>query len=117
MSIHDLQRTIGAWSRRQFPDQTDETVLAHLEEEVAELRAAVELEPSMPENWIGKTGQSRFLELRDEIGGCLVLLAVLADRNGIDLEDTLLLTHRVNLRRHWELKPELGYHKHTKETS
>jgi len=101
-----IQRIIGEWGSRTFPQATNDSIAAHLEDEAMELRevAGQQHEPLL---------RSEKYELAQEAADCLLLLLHLAHRNGFSLFDAAAAKFAVNERRTWQAEPnDRGYMGH-----
>ena len=99
------------WERRTFPNQTRLGRMAHLVEELEELRQALSLRD------IGKLGQDPSNEdsIREEIVDCIFLLMGMmpdAETLGEEMEKKLEKLKG----REWGERNDQGYWKHVKET-
>lgn len=95
--MDDLQCKIGEWGERTFPEATADTIMAHLQEEVAELGDAVYRRASD--------------ETEEEAADVLLLLLHLAHRFGFSLFDAACVKMARNENRTWA-PAEDGYWKH-----
>ena len=102
----NLLWNIQNWARETFPHQTRESVLAHLEEELTELRAALERRTQ-------KGNAETHGAVGDEIADCIILLVALAEVEGLDAYACVEVKHRVNTSRTFAFDPDKGYHKRT----
>lgn len=95
-----LQRMVGEWGNRTFPQSTPDTILAHLRDEIDELIEARE------------TGEDVAVEAAD----CFLLLLHFAYRNGFGLVDNALRKHKINVDRTWVTQMnERGYFVHIEQ--
>ena len=93
--MDEMQRRVGKWGEETFPEATDASILAHLQEEIGELDRAVfaDLDPNAQEN------------VREEAGDCLLMLY-----------HSARVKFEANKRRTWEPVAG-GYWKHTDEVA
>jgi NTP pyrophosphatase (non-canonical NTP hydrolase) len=84
-----LQRRIGEWAERTFPQHTDLSVFRHLLEEVDELTDAYH-------EW---GSQARSLD--EEAADVVILLMTLMHRRGISLAEAIAAKQAINERRVW----------------
>lgn len=101
-SIRIIQRKIGDWSRRTFPNSTVNSTMRHLWKEVAELDQAID----------GKKNEN----ICEEAADVFILLVQLCNRAGIDLEASVREKHEENLNRQWGAPDEYGVVYHKKES-
>jgi hypothetical protein len=90
-----FQRMVAQWGRETFPRQSTSGVMAHLEDEIQELKE----NPADPE----------------ELADCFLLLLQLASRAGVkevDLLDAAKRKHEVNRDRKWGAPDERGVCRH-----
>jgi NTP pyrophosphatase (non-canonical NTP hydrolase) len=99
LSMGMMQRVVGLWARQTFPNQTDERIMKHIEEEVEELRFAA-LEP------IDEA------EIVDNIADVVLLLMTMAERHRIDTFGAVADKHAINTQREFAFDPEAGYDRH-----
>jgi hypothetical protein len=90
-----LQKVIGTWAEKIFPQSTYRSICEHLRREVQELRSA----PSPNE----------------EAADCLLLLLHLAHKNKFDLIAETLKKHEINKQRKWGEPDEQGVVEHIKQ--
>jgi NTP pyrophosphatase (non-canonical NTP hydrolase) len=102
-----MQKSIGHWCRKKFPDQDEQMIMAHMGEEQEELHDAV-FAPFRPQEQMQK-------EVGEEIADNIILLLTLAEHLGINAVGEVRQKQRKNLKAKWELSPEHGYHKRVKE--
>lgn len=99
--LDKLQRGVGEWGKRTFPQSHAGSIVKHLTEEVAELRAAVERMPLATDAHA------------EEAADCLLLLLHLAHRSGFSLFDAAVVKFSINRQRTWETDGgDKGYCKH-----
>ena len=99
-----MQAEIGAWGNETFPQSTSDTILAHLQEEIAELTAEAESERSS--------------DYRIEAADCFLLLLHFAHRKGFSLFDAAMAKMAINRQRQWKTTPEAaGHFKHVEVPS
>jgi hypothetical protein len=82
IDINDLQYQVGKWADATFPDSTQETIIAHMRDEIN-----TELSPDCNE---------------DELADIALLLMHLAHKRGVDLQQLIINKHSVNEGRTWE---------------
>jgi NTP pyrophosphatase (non-canonical NTP hydrolase) len=93
-----LQRDVGEWAKATFPNATEATILAHLYEELGELkRAAFDGSPS---------------EVGEEAADVFLILLHLCERQGVLLEDAAARKFAVCRSRRFEMDPARGYARH-----
>lgn len=95
-SLNELRDEIGAWANATFPQHTDESVWAHLAEEVDELSDAV----SDPDYWTPEEGET-ISQLDRAFADLLVLTMTLAYRRKTDLDAAVAFVHAENLSAEW----------------
>lgn len=78
-----MQRTIGNWSRRIFPNQTPERIARHIREESGELVDYAAGEPDR-------------LAIANELADVVILAATMADNLGISLAAAVQVKHAFN---------------------
>ncbi len=88
MTIRKLQDMIGKWGIETFPQQTAESIIAHLVEEVMEL--------------------DRNPTSEEELADCMILLLNLAYYNKVNLVKAILDKHKINVQREWGERQENG---------
>lgn len=111
--LNDLQRRVGEWGERTFPDATDYSIVAHLRDEVRELTyAVVEIQEEVD---AGNAIHSND-NLQTEAADCLLLLLHLAHRNGFSLFDAAVVKVAINEKRTWNTVAPGGYVKHDEVT-
>lgn len=95
--VDDWQDNVGTWAERTFPRSSEESIIAHLRDEVnRELN--VGCEPV-------------------EIADCVLLLLHLAHRRGIRLVDEMRRKHAINEQRTWATeKNDKGFFGHVEES-
>lgn len=94
--IDDWQDNVGAWGEKTFPDATEETIIAHLRDEVNN-----ELHPGCSD---------------EELADVALLLLNLAHKRGTRLVDAMRLKNNINQKRTWStVKNEKGFYGHIKE--
>lgn len=86
-SISDVQREIGAWSRKTFPLSSINSTMKHLWAEMVELDKAVE--------------RNSGTEASEEAADVFILLVQLCTLMKIDLGASIALKHEENLGREW----------------
>ena len=104
-----LQREIGEWGKRQFPDATAFSILEHLWEEYKELRAEVYVHelPGV---------EDRGARLGEEAADMVILLFHLAHRfGGFDLMAEVRRKFDVNTKRTWGEPDAQGVIRHVAE--
>jgi NTP pyrophosphatase (non-canonical NTP hydrolase) len=99
-TVHELQRVIGEWSRRTFPQSTIDSTIRHLWTEMVELDRAF------------TSGKDE--NCREEVADLFILLVQLCNRAGIDLQQAVRQKHEENLNRQWDAPDEYGVVYHTK---
>jgi NTP pyrophosphatase (non-canonical NTP hydrolase) len=104
-SMQELQRDIGTWAEETFPDQTDLTIVDHLQEEAAELWHVAQASEHKP-------GGVPLSDFEDGIADVLILVLCLAHRLSIDPSRVVAAKMDTNRKRTWELDPVRGYHRH-----
>lgn len=118
MTIAELTKLIGEWNLEVFADNPDTGIVLHLQEEVGELREAVQFLTAHDQG--DEIGPNLF-EVRDElddgIADVLILTLSLAFRRGIDVQEAVLAKHEINKKRTWVRDDEAGYHRHVEEAS
>jgi len=92
--------SIGEWAEETFPGGSPKSIVAHLCDETNnELRPAVEANLKKQE--------------RLEIADCIILLALLAYVDGIDIWPAVEEKMSINRSRKWSIEPtEKGFRKH-----
>jgi len=100
MMINDATWVVGLWAKDTFPNQTADSILTHLEDEVGELLEA----------------HGKGVGVGEEVADCLILLLCYAYYKGIDVEASFLRKHRRNGRRKWGAPDARGVHRHVGET-
>ena len=99
-TLDDLQRRIGEWGDRTFPESTLNSIIAHFNAEAAELNEAATFSPRP--------------QLAEEAADCLLLLLHIAHREGFSLWEAANVKRLVNEARTWETDAGAkGYRKHT----
>lgn len=99
-----IQKSIGYWCSKTFPDQNEQTIEAHFQEEANELHHAVFGLQIGQERAVGK-----------EIADCIILLLALAEHLGIKASEEVRNKMTENYRAAFEYDPNRGYHKRVKE--
>jgi len=103
LDLWRLQKQIGYWCGKVFPDQNHQTIEAHFQEEVQELHMAVFMpfddEPTVQ------------AEVGEEIADCIILLLALAENLGIVASQEVNKKMTKNFRSDFALDPSKGYHK------
>ena len=94
-SMDEAIDEVTAWGRRQFPNSTVSSTMAHLKREIAELEA----DPGNPE----------------EIADVLMLIIGLADLYHIDLAGALTAKLAINKARPWGEPDSEGVVEHLRE--
>jgi NTP pyrophosphatase (non-canonical NTP hydrolase) len=97
MNLSDLQRATGDWAAMAFPEATDASILAHLQEELGELTRAVHEGEGDP---------------AEEAADLLLILLHLCHRRGIDLSAAAARKFAVCRSRRWEQDEQKGYARH-----
>jgi NTP pyrophosphatase (non-canonical NTP hydrolase) len=92
-----LQKEIGAWSDKTFPNSTPETMMRHLKKEVKEL-------------W-----DSNDQEVAHEIADCIMLLLHLAHRKKVSARDAIREKFEICKKRKWGKPDKHGVIQHIKE--
>lgn len=105
--MRDLQNRIRGWSVLTFGVETTGAMLAKLDEEVAELRAATER---------AETGNAMagHKAIREEIADVQIVLAKIANAYGVDLNRAAEVKMDDNERRTWQAD-ERGVHHHVRD--
>lgn len=106
-----FQDTVGEWGERTFPDSTPKSIMAHLQEEVEELRRPVHRDHYMTVPDDAEIREMTRNHIAEEAADCYLLLLHLAHRFGFNLEQAAQAKHVVNLGRHWH-DGGRGYAKH-----
>jgi hypothetical protein len=88
-----LQKLIGEWNIKTFPEATPDSIIAHLKKEIEEL--SVNHDP-------------------EEAADCMILLLSHAHRTGYDLFDEVLQKHCINIDRTWGQPDKDGVIEHIK---
>lgn len=102
--LDTFQSKVGTWGHATFPQSTPGSILAHLTDEVSELKGAWET--------------LRFDDMEDaeEAADCLLLLLHYAHRRGFSLFDAAVVKAAINERRKWEpSQNDRGYQRHVEE--
>jgi NTP pyrophosphatase (non-canonical NTP hydrolase) len=102
--MRDLQNRVRGWSVITFGVESTGALLAKLDEEVGELREAVEA-------YDGHEPGACRAEMRDECADVLIVLAKIANAYGVDLTSAAEVKMDVNERRTWE-RAGNGVHRH-----
>ncbi len=92
-----IQREIGDWSDKTFPNSTPETIMRHLKKEVKEL-------------W-----DSTDKEMPHEIADCIMLLLHLAHKKGVSSRDAIREKFEICKKRKWGKPDRYGCIRHIKE--
>lgn len=101
-----VQRQVGEWGNRTFPQATNESIVRHLADEAGELLTVVadQREPLL---------LTEEQDLAEEAADCLLLLLHLAHRNEFSLFDVAAAKFAVNVGRHWQTeRNDRGYFAH-----
>ena len=96
--VDDWQDNVGKWAETTFPKSDEESVIAHLRDEVNnELHPGCDVE---------------------ELADCVLLLLHLAHKKGEPLVQAMRIKHGINQRRKWATeKNEKGFFPHVEEPS
>src|SRR5687767_5440483 len=103
VDLWKLQKQIGHWCGKTFPDQNEQTIDAHFQEEAQELHLAVFTHHGSRESAREKIGE--------EIADCIILLLALAENAGIVASEEVRKKMNENYRRKFEMDNVRGYHK------
>jgi len=99
MDFIEFQKVAGEWAERTFPKSTTASVLAHMEEEMFELKLA-----------------EKFHEQAEEVADILLLLIHYCHKNNINLFGAAKVKFKENQSRKWATEAnEKGYFKHEEE--
>jgi NTP pyrophosphatase (non-canonical NTP hydrolase) len=110
--LDELQRDVGEWGNRTFPAATNESIFAHLRDEVDEVDFAV----NDLRNPFHHPPEDLFA-LGEECADCLMLLLHLAHRNGFSLIEEARKKFAINQQRTWTTDSGNGYIKHDEVTA
>lgn len=91
--VDEFQRAVGEWADATFPLSTDQTIRAHLSDEVAELADGVMVDAF-------------------EAADCYLLLLHLAHKEGFSLDEVAREKFAINQRRTWGKPDERGVVRH-----
>ncbi len=95
----------GTWADKTFPKATPETIMAHMQEEVDELTAAVDEHTDI--------GEETKAMIAEEMADVQLLLFHLAHKLNVDLPAATFEKFETNKKRKWSTKPEKeGHFKH-----
>ena len=98
MDLNILQVSIGQWAAATFPHHTADSIFAHLEEEVSELKDAL--------------GANDPDKIGENVADVLILLVTLAEFLDIPSKDAVIAKMAINRKRTWDYDPTTGYHRH-----
>lgn len=104
-----LQRSVGMWCKKQFPDQDAGAIALHFSEEAIELQAAV---IAYMRHGPNPSTQSA---IGEEIADCIILLLTLADHVGVVSSREVRKKMRENYKAKFALDESVGYHKRVKK--
>jgi hypothetical protein len=90
-----LQDVIGYWGDQTFTEATPESIMAHLEDEIKELKNANTIEQKMK-----------------EAADCTILLFQFAHKVSFSLCDAVIEKHIINKQRKWGQPDERGVVRH-----
>lgn len=93
----ELQRTVGEWGATTFPEETPTSILAHLQEEVDELK---DLNQPMD-------------QFQEEAAAVYLILLHIAHRTGFSLHDAAVAKFNEVNDAEWEIR-DRGYRKRVK---
>jgi NTP pyrophosphatase (non-canonical NTP hydrolase) len=97
-----FQREVGEWGNTTFPQSTPNTIIAHLTDEVEEIRGELA-------RGVGRIDAN----IAEEAADCYMLLLHLAHRIGFDLAEAARSKFESNKKRTWQTGVnERGYFKH-----
>lgn len=101
MDLNQLQKEVGEWSCKNFPNNQPYHPLLGVQEEVGELaHAHLKMEQAIR----GSTAQ-HFAEKFDAVGDIIVYLADYCERNQINLDDAVTGTWNDVKQRDWQKNP------------
>jgi NTP pyrophosphatase (non-canonical NTP hydrolase) len=97
LTLEVLQRVIGNWNVKTFPEADRFSIGRHLQEEAREVLKA-------PDD----------LNLSAECADCAIMLLAIAHRHGFSLEEAIVAKYTAISKAQWVYHPELGYSKRVK---
>lgn len=109
LSLDDMQRFVGEWGSRTFPQSNIHSIVSHFAEEAEEFvrgERGVELacDGYAPE------------QVDAEAADCFLLLLHYCHRRGVSLYDLAEAKMKVNTARNWDSGEGRGYAKHVEVT-
>lgn len=103
LTVRGWVQTVGSWGHATFGVRPLGGILAHLEQEVAELHDALMRYPrtARDEADVAAVQSHDSAAVAEEIADCLHLLFQIADVCQLDLQDALVRKHHINRARSW----------------
>jgi NTP pyrophosphatase (non-canonical NTP hydrolase) len=104
MNLDILQKEVGEWSRRNFPNNKTYHPLLGIGEETGELmHAHLKLEQG-----IRGTPEEHVAAKKDAVGDIMIYMADYCERNGLDLDECVELAWGEVKQRDWRKHQEKG---------
>lgn len=99
-SLVDMQRIVGDWQDRTFPEATIYSASRHLRAEVVELIEAINIDGE---------------HIVEEIADVQLLLIAVANKAGVDIAGATAVKFAVNQARRWGKPNAEGYTEHVRD--
>ena len=92
LTLKEIQKKVDDWNRKIGLDWSRLIHYTHLVEEVGELGEAIAVSEGARMPGKGEAGLADHSNVKEEIGDTLFSLAVIANKSGVDLEDSFNYT-------------------------